>query len=300
MNDIRTVLGNISEAEVGVVLPHEHIFCYSDYLYEMAGKHYLDKEVVFSCAVKHLGMLKERYQLNTFIDCTPINIGRDIPFLRRLSEETQVNIICSTGFYYTEELLLRKPDAEELSNFFIMDAGNTNAGIIKCAVEEMTEFTEKLLRAAAMAQLKLGLPVVVHTNAKKENGLWALDILLSQGVPPRAVTVSHMSDTDNMDYLKAVAGCGCYLGLDRHYEKKPEGYAEDKVRIIKELCASGYADQLLLSHDALFYSGFSSQMCTVNPTPRFYYIFERILPQFPKELVKKFTVDNPLNMLKCR
>lgn len=299
MSEIRTVLGNISDTEVGVVLPHEHIFCYSDYLYEMAGKRYLDKEAVFNYAVKYLGMLKDKHHLTTFIDCTPINIGRDIPFLRRLSEKTGINIICSTGFYYTDEPLLHKPDEEVLRDFICMDAMNTNAGIIKCAVEEKTEFAGKLLRAAAMAQLKLSLPIVVHTNAKEENGLWALDILLSQGVPPRAVTISHLSDTDSMDYLKTVAARGCYLGLDRHYENQPAGYAEEKVRIIKELCASGYEDQLLLSHDGLFYSGFSSEMFTINPTPRFDYIFEHILPELPKELVKMLTVDNPLNMLRC-
>lgn len=300
MSEIRTVLGNISQAEVGVVLPHEHIFCYSDYLYEMAGKDYLDKDAVFAYAVQHLGMLRDKHQLATFIDCTPINLGRDIPFLRRLSKKTGIHIICSTGFYHTEELLFRKPDAEHLSDFMVMDAMNTNAGIIKCAVEEKTEFAEKLLRAAAMAQLRLGLPIVVHTNAKKENGLWALDILLSQSVRPRAVTISHLSDTDNMDYVKAVAAHGCYVGLDRHYAKKPAGYEEEKIRIIHDLCGAGYADQLLLSHDALFYNGFSSEIFTINPTPRFHCIFERILPEFPKELTKKFTVDNPLNMLKCR
>ena len=163
-----------------------------------------------------------------------------------------------------------------------------------------TELAEKILTAVAMAQLKLDLPVIVHTNAKKENGLWALDIILSQGVSPRAVTVSHLSDTDNIDYIKAIAAHGCYLGLDRHYDEQSAGYAEEKIRIINELCAAGYAGQILLSHDALFFNGFSNDPLAINPTPRFHYIFEHILPAFSKEQIKKFMADNPLNMLGCR
>ncbi len=300
MGEIRTVLGNIDEAELGVTLPHEHIFCYSEYLYRMAGSGYLDKEAVFRCAAEHLAMLRRKHHLSAFVDCTPVNIGRDVPFLRRLSRQTGIHMVCSTGFYHTEELLLRKPGAEDLCEFMCTDAQNTNAGILKCAVDEKTELAQKLLRATAMAQLRLGLPIVAHTNGRTENGLWALDILLSQGVSPRAVTVAHLSDSDNLDYVKSVAAHGCYVGLDRHYEKKPEGYAEEKIRIIRALCEAGYGDRLLLSHDALFYSGFSSPMYTLNPKPRFYYIFEQILPRFLEEQVRKFTVDNPRNMLLCR
>ena len=99
----KTVLGSIPENEVGVVLPHEHIYCYSEYLYQIARNKYLDKEKVFDYAVKYFKILKGKYNLKTFIDCTPINIGRDIAMLKRISEASGINIICSTGFYYTED-----------------------------------------------------------------------------------------------------------------------------------------------------------------------------------------------------
>ena len=299
MSEIRTVLGNITEEQVGVTLPHEHILCFSQYLYEMAGAAYLDKEKVYACAVELLGQLRERYGLATFVDCTPINIGRDIPLLKRVSAATGVHIVCATGFYYTHEPLLVRPTEEDLCRFMVADAANVNAGLLKCAAADTAEFTAKLLRATALAQRETGLPLVVHTEAKIKNALWALDHILSQGVEPRAVTVSHLSDTDDVDFVIQVAKRGCYIGLDRHYAKKPAGYDEEKVRIICELCQAGYADRLLLSHDALFYSGFSSEMGSVNREPRYHYIFERILPHFPAELQKTFIVDNPRRMLKC-
>ena len=95
-----------------------------------------------------------------------------------------------------------------------------NAGVIKCAVEHETisPFQEKLLRACAKTQLQLGLPIVLHTNAKNQNATKALPILLSEGVTPSSVTVGHLSDTDDFDFIKNIASCGCYIGLDRLYQ----------------------------------------------------------------------------------
>ena len=171
MKKIKTVLGDISESEVGVALPHEHICCYSEYIYNMVGDKYLDKEKLFDSAVKTLKALKEKYNLSTFIDCTPVNIGRDVELLKRVSEKSGVNIICSTGFYYTEESILGNTSVEFLSEYIITDAINVNAGIIKCAVESenISPYNEKILRACAKAQLKLNLPIVMHTNANNQN-----------------------------------------------------------------------------------------------------------------------------------
>lgn len=103
---VRTILGDIDDNEIGITLPHEHICCYSEYLHQMAGNLYLDKETLDRNSIEYLKELKEKYSLRTFVDCTPVNIGRDVDLLKRVSKESGVNIICSTGFYYTEETLL--------------------------------------------------------------------------------------------------------------------------------------------------------------------------------------------------
>ncbi len=300
MLEIRTVLGNIPENKLGKVLPHEHVFCYSDYLYAMAGKEYLDKEKIFQYAFDHIKMMKEKYALSTFIDCTPINIGRDVTFMKDLSEKTGVNIICSSGFYYTEESLFIRTSSETLCEYIVKDAENINAGIIKCAVEseDVSPFNEKLLRATAKAQLKLGLPIVMHTNAQRKNGIKALEIILLEGVKPCCVTVGHLSDTEDVDYIKYFAECGCYVGLDRLYGNYTDEYIANKLRTINSLCEAGYEDRILLSHDALFFSGFNPQNGVIR-TPRFNYVFDNILPRLNETLVDKITTENPLKMLKC-
>jgi phosphotriesterase-related protein len=142
----------------------------------MAGKGYLDKEQLINVSIHYLKELKEKYSLNTFIDCTPVNIGRDIALLKEVSQKSGVNIICSTGFYYTEEPVLYNSSAELIAEYIIKDAKKVNAGIIKCAVENETisEFNKKLLIASAIAQKILRLPMVLHANANNKNGLKAL------------------------------------------------------------------------------------------------------------------------------
>lgn len=296
---IKTVLGNISESEIGITLSHEHICCYSEYLYTMAGKDYLDKDSLLEASVKYLKELKLKYDLKTFVDCTPINIGRDIELLKKVSKKSGVNIVCSTGFYYTEEPLFYNLDIDAISEYLILDAKKVNAGIIKCAVENevISDFDEKLLKASAKANLKLNIPIVVHTNANNKNGIKALEILLQAGVKPQAITIGHLSDTDDLEYIKQIAKSGCFIGFDRLYDDFSDEYIKKEVNKIIELCDFGYADKIILSHDALVFNGFDVPL-ELNDKPRFSYLFEFILPRLPNELFDKLIKENPLRMLK--
>lgn len=295
----KTVLGEVTANELGIVLSHEHICCYNEYLYIMAGKQYLSKEELLNVSVKYLKELKEKYGLNTFIDCTPVNIGRDIELLKEVSQKSGVNIVCSTGFYYTEETVLYNASAELIAEYIVKDAENINAGIIKCAVENETisDFNKKLLIASAIAQKTLGLPIVLHTNASNKNGIKALEILLSEGVKPEAITLGHLSDTEDLEYVKQIGEYGCFIGFDRLYDNKDEEYINRKVNNIKYLCKSGYADKILLSHDAPFFNGFEATP-KINEKPRFSYCFEYILPKLSKQIAEEIMTKNPVKMLR--
>jgi len=297
----KTVLGDVSESDLGITLAHEHICCYSEYAYRMAGKDYLDKDALADTATVYLKERKKKYGLATFVDCTPINIGRDVALLKRISEQSEINIICSTGFYYTDEPVLYNTSPEQLCKYMVADAYAVNAGIIKCAVEKeaITRFGEKLLRACAKAHLCLGLPIVLHSNANNRNALKALEILFSEGVNPNAVTVGHLSDTDDLEYVKSIASYGCFIGLDRLYKNTSEEYVSKKTQSILELCKAGYEDQILLSHDALFFNGFEAEL-KIYEQPRFSYCFDYILPRLPKSLSDKLMVQNPMRMLSCK
>ena len=295
---IKTVLGDIPKSRLGVTLAHEHICCYSEYAYQMAGDRYLDKDALLKTACTYLKQMKRQYGLTTLVDCTPVNIGRDISLLKRISKESEVNIVCATGFYYTDEPVLYATPTDRLCDYVVADARTANAGMIKCAVEHeaVGAFQEKLLRACARAHLITGLPVVIHTNATNQNGRRALEILLSEKVAPCAITVGHLSDADCLEYVKEIASYGCWIGLDRLYDDPSEEYVSKKLCQIEALFDSGYGDQILLSHDAQFFNGFETEP-KICEAPRLSYCFEHILPRLPHEWAEKLTVHNPMRML---
>ena len=300
MQHFKTVLGSVPENEIGITLPHEHICCYSEYLYTMAGNAYLPKEYLIELSVKYLKEFKSKYGLTTFIDCTPVNIGRDVTLLKTVSKQSGVNIICATGFYHTQEPLLGNLSADYIANCIIADAMNANAGIIKCAVEGeiVSSYDEKILKATAKAQLVLGLPIVLHSNANNKNGLKALEILLTEGVKPQAITVGHLSDTEDLEYVKQIAENGCFIGLDRLYDNCSQEYISKLTGAIVELCDAGYEDKILLSHDALFFNGFEANPF-IREKPRFSYCFDHILPKLSNQLAERLMTNNPFSMLKC-
>lgn len=254
---IRTVLGKRSISADTVFLPHEHICCYSEYLNAMS-KSYLDKSLLAKASADILKNMKEKYGVGVFVDCTPPSLGRDTELLKKVAELSDVEIICSTGFYYNDEPILNCASAETLAEYLIEDARLICAGLIKSAVEyeEISDFNIKLLRATALAEKKTGLPIVLHTNARNRNAEKAVDILLCEGVRPEKIIVGHLSDTDDNEYIKRFAELGCYVALDRIYGCETDEYVMSKVKQINALCDFGHSDKLLLSHDDSVFQGF--------------------------------------------
>ena len=298
---INTVLGNVGESEIKAALCHEHICCYSEYLKMMSGGKLFDKEELIMAAVSRFKWLKDKYNVNLFVDCTPVNIGRNIDLLKLISKRTGVHIVCSTGFYYTEECLLFNTPVEFFTELYINDAKNVNAGVIKVAVENksLSMLNKKLLIASANAQLQTGLPIIMHTNAENQNGTSALELLISEGVPTTAITVGHLSDTDDMDYILKIAQYGCYIGLDRLHENTTEEYIQKKLKTVNTLIEAGFMDRIILSHDALVYNGFDREP-KINNNARYNYVFDNIFSRLPKEIAQTVYKRNPIRMLSCQ
>lgn len=294
--EIRTVLGKRSIAAETVTLSHEHICCYSEYIAKMSCN-YFDKEELICKAVEVLIKMKEKRNLGLFIDCTPINIGRDIELLKAVSKRSEVDIVCSTGFYYNDEPVLYCTSAQTIADYMIEDAEKIGAGVIKAAVENenLSDFNIKLLKASSIAQKKAGLPIILHTNANNRNGQKAVEILLEEGVAPNRIVVGHLSDTSDAEYIISFAKKGCFVALDRMYGNTSKEYISSKTKQILELCNAGFENQILLSHDDAVFQGFNP-----NPhitEPRYDYIFNHIIPNIDSDIAKKIMEINPIKML---
>ena len=298
---INTVLGKIDGTDVQSALSHEHIACYCEFLNQMSGERYIDKTAVEENAASYLKILKEKYGLNLFVDCTPVNIGRDTELMKRVSKKSGVHIVCSTGLYHTYNPMIALLNPKKIAEHYVNDAKSVNAGIIKAAVEEenISEFNEMLLIASALAQRELELPIVLHTNEKNKNALKALKILFNMGVVPQTITVGHLSDTDDIGYVKEIASLGCYVALDRLRDNVTDEYISNKITMINSLCNSGYREKILLSHDDMFFTGFQNEH-KVRHIPRFEYVYKNILPGLDEKTVDAIMRKNPISMLMCK
>jgi phosphotriesterase-related protein len=181
-----------------------------------------------------------------------------------------------------------------------MDTG-VKAGIIKCATDEpgVTPDVERVLRAAAQAHRKTGVPISTHTHAASEVGLKQQDVFESEGADLSRIVIGHSGDTEDTAYLKKVCDRGSFIGMDR-FGVDLFLETEKRVATIKKMCDMGYADHMVLSHDAACHFDWVDPPLRERILPNWHYnhIPDDVIPALRKagvteEQVTTMTVDNP-------
>lgn len=274
---LQGVLGAIDSRSLGQTLIHEHITCADWSMRANLGTRFFERGTLIEMAKRCFAPLR-RCGVETIVDGTAINLGRDLPLLRDVAEATGMNIIASSGFYFQEEPWLAARSEEWLYDILYPDA--EGCGILKCAVEAagVTPLMQKLLRATGRVAAAQNKPVFCHTASKAGMGLPAFE-QLSAFVAPQRLVLGHSGDTNDRDYLLACASTGAYLGFDRFGYCDRDNSAENLVANIVWLCERGYRDRILLSHDAAVYLAFWDDWeDSKKQTTDFCFIHEAVLP----------------------
>jgi phosphotriesterase-related protein len=266
---VETVRGPVELTQLGPTLMHEHVFvldpeALQNYAHAWGGAGYWDEDAGVADAVKKLQRLKDG-GIDTIVDPTAPGLGRYIPRIQRVNAEVDLNIIVATGVYAFLELpsFLAYRSDDQLVELFVreiregIDDTGVKAAFLKCAVEEhgIIGDVPRILAAVAAASIETGVPVMVHTNAPAKTGLVALDTLTKAGVDPERVVIAHMGDSNDLDYIRAIADTGASIGCDRF---NIEHFNPDANRIetLTAILAAGYADQVHLGHDAACFFDF--------------------------------------------
>lgn len=270
MAAVETVRGAIDVRDLGRTFMHEHVFVLStEHVVNYGTGAWWDEEERVADAVTKLGQLTER-GITTIADPTVWGIGRYIPRIQRIAEQLpHLNIIVATGLYSYDEIpfqftyrgpgtLLGGP--EPMAENFVRDIteGIADTGVkaafLKCCVEQrgLTPGVERILRAVASAHRDTGAPITVHTASAQQTGRPAADLFGKEGVDLSKVVIGHAGDTNDLDYLMELADTGAILGMDRFGIDLFNPTAE-RVSTIAALCSRGYADRMVLSHDASCY-----------------------------------------------
>jgi phosphotriesterase-related protein len=321
MPTVETVRGAVEVTDLGPTLMHEHVFFVgTEYLQNYGTGSWWDEEERVADAIAKLGSVAAR-GVRTFVDPTVWGGGRYIPRIQRINEQVpELNIIVATGYYnYTDaplQFLNRGPgllldeSPDPLGKEFVRDiAGGiadtgVKAAFLKCAVEhpDPTPGVERVCRAVVYAHRETGAPITVHTNAHEQTGRWVVDLLRAENADLTKVVVGHSGDTGDLDYLKWLADSGVLLGMDRFgidaFRSTP-----DRVETIVALCERGYAERMVLSHDAMcwidwFGDNFTEMRAEALPNWHYEHIHDDVLPALraagvSEKDITAMLVDNP-------
>jgi phosphotriesterase-related protein len=294
---------------------HEHVFFFStEYLQNYGTGAWWDEEERVADAVARLGELVTR-GIGTIVDPTVWGLGRYIPRIQRIAGQVpDLNIIVATGLYTYNELPFQleyrgpgtildgpEPMVADFTRDIVEGIADTGvkAALLKCCVEAagLTPGVERVLRAIAATHRETGTPITVHTSGPAQSGRPAVDLFAKEGVDLAKVVIGHAGDSNDLDYLSELADTGAILGMDR-FGLDVFNPTDDRVRTIAELCDRGYADRMVLSHDASCYTDWfgpdPETMRAALPNWHYTHISDDVLPALRARGVTDAQLDQML------
>jgi phosphotriesterase-related protein len=312
MAKVNGVCGPIETGDLGFTLMHEHIAVMNNAMAQNFADWY-DRESHVPLAVSEVLSAKER-GVQTIVDLTPINLGRDISVIHEVAEKAEMQVIAATGFYWTEEPSLLNWPEDRLVELLLREVENgiqgtgIKPGIIKCATDHfgVTPFNEKLLRVTSKVHRASGLPISTHTSVTHQVGPPQQDIFADEGVDLSRVVIGHCGDTDDVEHLEKILARGSTIGMDR-FGVDIYLPMEKRVSTVAELCRRGRVGQMVLSHDACCHFDFFPKELIAGMTPRwnFRHIPDDVIPALraegvEDEKIRVLTVDNPRRIFEAQ
>jgi phosphotriesterase-related protein len=314
---VQTVQGPISASKLGFTLPHEHI-CASSAGFWQAWPEFFGGRATFINKV--VGKLKAARDegVDTIVDVTPVDVGRDIRLLQEVSRKSGMQIVACTGHWLSPSLSMAARTADELADFFVLEiergieGTDIKPGVIKVATDQegVTPFLERALRAAARASKATGVPVTTHTYAAARVGEKQANIFESEGLDPVSVCLGHCDDSDDMDYLTGLLKRGYTIGMDHltwgageESEASPNILSwQQRAETVKKLIDAGFCHKIFLSNDWYFgisiaRAGAMEAKEKLNPDGMLF-TSRKVIPYLKhigvaEQQVQTMTVDNP-------
>jgi phosphotriesterase-related protein len=256
MGTVETVQGAVAEDELGLVLVHEHVrFRDEAVAAEWPGRY--DEQLELDAALVAVRAAKE-HGVRTIVDPTAMFGGRDVRFMKRVAEETGVQIVACTGIYSYDYLphYFENRDVDVMADHFVEDievgiqGTDIKAAFLKCAADAagVTEHVEKIHRAVARASVQTGAPIMAHSMPAVVTGPRQVEIFAEEGVDPAKVQIAHCGDSDDVAYIEGLIERGVYVGLDR-YGLEMYLPMDKRNATAAELLRRGHAERLLISQD---------------------------------------------------
>ncbi len=321
MRTVQTVNGPINVQDMGPTLTHEHfLYGFAGFMGDATIGAFNEEEAMDLC-LKGAELAKS-WGIQTIVDATTNECGRNVRFLQKLAKKAEMNIICSTGYYFEAESsyaywLFRDKQTnieDDILEMYLreltdgIEGTDIKAGTIKLAssYNTISYIEEKFFRSAAKAQKETGCNIITHTQLGTM-GPEQAKMLVEGGADPSRIAIGHMCGNTDLAYHKKVLDYGVYINLDRFgLEGKLFHTPTDweRIDLIMGLLDAGYEDRIMLGHDTVHYqmgrpNVMSPIMQEALANANLGDIGFRVVPELKKrgvsaDVIEKFFVTNPM------
>jgi len=284
MTKLITTLGPKSAAELGMILPHEHVFV-DLRTWDQPGYGEAKADDVVRLMVPEIEKAKA-FGITAMVECSTVGVGRRADIDRAVSEATDFPLVVPTGIYRepwipdwahaASEIELMEWMLGELQGE-IEESGVQAAWIKLSAGDDgLTDCETKILRAAAAAAKATNAVIGSHT-IKGRVVRDQLDIIEAAGYSPDRFIWIHTQAEPNFELHLEMARRGAWI----EYDAIGSDWCDDDyfVEHIKRVLDAGFGGQLLLSHDRGWYD--PAQPGGGIPKP-YTYLSEQLLPKLQR------------------
>jgi len=294
-----TTLGPKSKDELGLILPHEHVF--TDLRTpDQPGYAEADIDDVLRQISPEIDRASEA-GITAIVECSPIGVGRRVDYLKAVAKATSFPLVAPTGVYrepWAPEWVHNAREAElhewmqgELEGE-IEDTG-VQAGFIKLSAGDdgITGCETKVLRAAARAAKETGAVIGSHTirgSVVKDQ----LGIIEDVGLSLSRFIWIHASAEPNIELNVEIARRGAWIEYDWIGSEETDA---DTLQRTAHLLDVGLEGHILLSQDNGWYDPSEPGG---GPNMPYAYFVDSFIPKMraaglDEPTIRRLTHDNP-------
>nr|XP_003699732.1 PREDICTED: phosphotriesterase-related protein [Megachile rotundata] len=345
-NSVRTVLGEKDANKLGRTLTHEHLALSFTNFYVQPPKHlkrFLDGKI----ELQNIGLVKQYpysnlYNLKyndadtveaifedvklyrefgggTIVENSNYGLNRDIPLMKRVSQETGVNVIAGTGYYVAatqsasdlnlskeqmydvmmKEMTVGCEQSPDVRTGFIGEVGST---------WPIEVFEKRAIQATGELQAQLKCPVSFHPGRNPEAPFEIMRLYQEAGGDSSKAVLSHLDRTipDEQKLLEFADMTKCYCQFDlfgcecSFYQLNPvidmqsDAQRMDRIKLLR---SDQKLNRVLISHDIhtkhrlMKFGGHGFSHILNNVLPKM------MLKGFTQEEIDIITIRNPMTWL---
>ena len=265
MTFVRTVLGDLDPADLGVTYAHEHIIVDGVRTLELFPDFDLADVDAMATEVEEARALG----LAAAVDAMPCDAGRNAAKLADLARLTGLHVVASTGLhherFYGPAHWSHRVTAGELATLFAADVEDGidandyggpvvrrtdhRAGVIKIAGSDggPSDRDRRVFEAAAEAHLRTGVPILTHCE-EGSGAIEQLRLLSDLGVDLGHVALSHVDKVVDRAYHRELLSGGVFVEYDQSFRwgDRPNG----TVRLLEWMTEDGLDDRIVVGMDA--------------------------------------------------